>query len=632
MVLVLYTEGLLSRILYSLSKGENMQISDILSKVNIDMNTRTIADAQNVAQVGDTGVVSSQSSGDGQLLAELAKGSIFAGEITEGLNNTVTVTLSNGDTFNARMDQGVNLSKDQLAYFLVSSNDKGKVSLKLLTQNQNASPTILKALAQAGFDSTDRAIDMVKSMMDKSMPIDPDNVGSMVKTAYVFNEESVDDLTTLKKLGININEANLEQIKNYDNGEGKLETPLTRIAKEIPDFVGKSGSSDIMSDIVNVLSEDLSEVKKSQIDGNKYIISIKENDKAIETGVKQKVDIDSLLKDIAAKTGEIDRSIAPKIDLLSGKELEEVKQLLQGENGAENTEKAQLQNPEESGNGVVNNLKQDLNIEELLKNSLKNTADNAGDKVNPEKLVAQDSAVNDKQYTKLLLELTELLKNNSFGEAATKDILNSKEFKGLFEKALKEQFFVEPDKLKNKEEVDKLYNRINKQLSKIYDTLNSNKNVPESLTKDIADVKNNLSFINEANHLYQYVQIPLKMASEHATGDLYVFTNKKRLLNPNEEITAHLHLEMEHLGTTDVDIALKQKKLQTHFMLADEDSLNLVLEHIDILTKRLSDKGFAVNIDASKMGDGKEKTFMEKIMGAPLPKISYSKMAFDVKV
>lgn len=609
-----------------------MQISDILSKVNIDMNTRTIADAQNVAQVGDTGVVSSQSSGDGQLLAELAKGSIFAGEITEGLNNTVTVTLSNGDTFNARMDQGVNLSKDQLAYFLVSSNDKGKVSLKLLTQNQNASPTILKALAQAGFDSTDRAIDMVKSMMDKSMPIDPDNVGSMVKTAYVFNEESVDDITTLKKLGININEANLEQIKNYDNGEGKLETPLTRIAKEIPDFVGKSGSGDVMSDIANVLSEDLSEVKKSQIDGNKYIISIKESDKTIETSAKQKVDIDSLLKDIAAKTGEIDRCIAPKIDLLSGKELEEVKQLLQGENGAENTEKAQLQNPEESGNGVVNNLKQDLNIEELLKNSLKNTVDNAGDKVKPEKLVAQDSAVNDKQYTKLLLELTELLKNNSFGEAATKDILNSKEFKGLFEKALKEQFFVEPDKLKNKEEVDKLYNRINKQLSKIYDTLNSNKNVPESLTKDIADVKNNLSFINEANHLYQYVQIPLKMASEHATGDLYVFTNKKRLLNPNEEITAHLHLEMEHLGTTDVDIALKQKKLQTHFMLADEDSLNLVLEHIDILTKRLSDKGFAVNIDASKMGDGKEKTFMEKIMGAPLPKISYSKMAFDVKV
>ncbi|MBQ7077011.1 MAG: flagellar hook-length control protein FliK [Lachnospiraceae bacterium] len=628
--------------------------------MNIDMNTRTIADAQNVAQVGDTGVVSSQSSGDRQLLAELAKGSIFAGEITEGLNDTVTVTLSNGDTFNARMDQGVNLSKDQLAYFLVSSNDKGKVSLKLLTQNQNASPTILKALAQAGFDPTDRAIDMVKSMMDKSMPIDPDNVGSMVKTAYVFNEERVDDLTSLKKLGININEANLEQIKNYDNGEGKLETPLTRIAKEIPNFVGKSGSSDVMSDIANVLSEDLSEVKKSQIDGNKYIISIEESDKAIETSVKQKVDIDSLLKDIAAKTGEIDRCIAPKIDLLSGKELEEVKQLLQGENGAENTEKAQLQNPEESGNGTVNNLKQDLNIEELLKNSLKNTADNAGDEVNPEKvleelkngelpedvkekmqeqteispekLAAQDSAVNDKQYTKLLLELTELLKNNSFGEAATKDILNSKEFKGLFEKALKEQFFVEPDKLKNKEEVDKLYNRINKQLSKIYDTLNSNKNVPESLTKDIIDVKNNLSFINEANHLYQYVQIPLKMASEHATGDLYVFTNKKRLLNPNEEITAHLHLEMEHLGTTDVDIALKQKKLQTHFMLADEDSLNLVLEHIDILTKRLSDKGFAVNIDASKMGDGKEETFMEKIMGAPLPKISYSKMAFDVKV
>jgi len=91
-------------------------------------------------------------------------------------------------------------------------------------------------------------------------------------------------------------------------------------------------------------------------------------------------------------------------------------------------------------------------------------------------------------------------------------------------------------------------------------------------------------------------------------------------------------LEMEHLGTTDVDIVLRQKKLSTHFVLADEKSLDLVLEHIDLLTQRLNDKGFDVNIDASKMQDTNDGDFLSKIMGMPLPKINYSKQSFDVKV
>ncbi len=629
-----------------------MQINDILSKMNINISTNNANVVQNTEGVKN---VAAEPQVQESNLYSLTEGEVFSGTVSEGENQKVLVTLSNGDTFTARPDAGVELLKGQPAYFLVTSNDKGKMSLKLLTQNENASPTILKALGSAGFDVTDRAIEMVKSMMDKNLPLDPDTVGSMVKNAVFFEGESTDTLATLKKLGVSVNDMNIEQLKAYDNGEGKLETPLYNIAKDLPEVIAKSDDARTALQVARTLTEGVNELKQDITSSTTPVIEAEEFMETPADGVTApKVDIEKLITVIDREMTEIVKNELageskinePGLDI-GGKPFEsaeggkaQVVQSLEIEamTGVINSEDGIIE-------GAKNDLRRVLNQDLISESNSSKPVD--GEAVIKENVPADSGntlqelkssinfpikEANDKVYTKLLNDLVNILKGNDVPEAMVKELFKSAPVKELLAKTIQEQWFMNPDKMEDKEEVDKFYNKMNRQLTRIQEALSGNKNVPSELTRNIADVKNNLSFINEANHLYQYVQIPIKMASEHATGDLYVYTNKKNLRDPKQEITAHLHLEMEHLGTTDVDIVLRQKKLSTHFMLADEKSLDLVLEHIDMLTQRLNDKGFEVNIDASKMQDENDGDFLSKIMGMPLPKINYSKQSFDVKV
>ena len=47
--------------------------------------------------------------------------------------------------------------------------------------------------------------------------------------------------------------------------------------------------------------------------------------------------------------------------------------------------------------------------------------------------------------------------------------------------------------------------------------------------------------------MYTYAQIPLKMSGQHASGELFVYTNKKALAQGEKDLTAFLHLDLVHL-------------------------------------------------------------------------------------
>ena len=53
-----------------------------------------------------------------------------------------------------------------------------------------------------------------------------------------------------------------------------------------------------------------------------------------------------------------------------------------------------------------------------------------------------------------------------------------------------------------------------------------------------AEVRGNIEFMNQLNQAYTYVQVPLKMSGQNANGELYVYTNKKNLRDPDAELSA----------------------------------------------------------------------------------------------
>mgnify|MGYP003511989458 FL=1 len=123
-----------------------------------------------------------------------------------------------------------------------------------------------------------------------------------------------------------------------------------------------------------------------------------------------------------------------------------------------------------------------------------------------------------------------------------------------------------------------------------------------ALLQTAGDLKSQIQFLSDFNQVYHYIQIPLKLKQQTTTGELYVYTHQKKLDQQKKDLSAHLHLDMEHLGSTDVYVKLEEKKVSTHFYLENEESFDVILTHLDILTERLNKKGYQVTMQVENTG------------------------------
>jgi hypothetical protein len=227
--------------------------------------------------------------------------------------------------------------------------------------------------------------------------------------------------------------------------------------------------------------------------------------------------------------------------------------------------------------------------------------------------------------------LLELTKKMDLSDEQLQALFANKGFAKLLTEYMEKEWFLEPKQVQAKE-VGEVYERLQDQMNKL-ESLMQQLNPEAKNGQDAGQIRNNVTFINDLNQLYNYVQIPLKMINGHAKGDLYVYTDKRALKQGKEELTAHLHLELEHLGMTDVYVSLREKKLTTNFIMEKEESLDLVMSHMDELTKRLEEKGFYVKTEARLAKEGvKEPDFFTEIINKELPMVAIQRYSLDVIV
>ena len=89
----------------------------------------------------------------------------------------------------------------------------------------------------------------------------------------------------------------------------------------------------------------------------------------------------------------------------------------------------------------------------------------------------------------------------------------------------------------------------------------------------------------------------MKLQGQNASGELFVYTNKKSLAKKEGSVSALLHLDMEHLGSMDVHVSLNNQKVSTKFYLQDESSLDLIAQNIHILNERLEGRGYSMKAE-----------------------------------
>ncbi|MCR5654934.1 MAG: flagellar hook-length control protein FliK, partial [Lachnospiraceae bacterium] len=164
-------------------------------------------------------------------------------------------------------------------------------------------------------------------------------------------------------------------------------------------------------------------------------------------------------------------------------------------------------------------------------------------------------------------------------------------------------WLLRPEEAAEKDKIELLYQKLSTQSGRMAQAAEAVLGKEATLTQNVSNLNQNINFMNQLNETFTYVQIPLKLDGQNANGDLYVYTNKKSLAQKEGSVSAFLHLDMDHLGPVDCYVTMEEAKVSTNFKVADDETLDLIEEHLDLLNERLAAKGFTLHPSVAKLDE-----------------------------
>lgn len=540
----------------------------------------------------------------------LSSGQVISGEITERNGEDVQIRLSTSDAvLHARMEQEMAASVGEQVTFEVKKGGDGLVMLRPLFQNMAQESTALSALSQAGIEAGEKSLQMVFSMMQEGMSVSREALQGMYKQVAFLEAGEIPAAVQMSRLQIPITNENLQQFMAYQNYEHQLSSAVMQIADEIPASVEQLFASGETGEGTALIG------KLLQIFEGK----IPEEANAL------------------TEAGELPAAVTEDISILPESEAEvQVKESLEGNQTDTAIDKGMVKETVKQAAALPESAQplEDSSIEEAEGNikeadriQLAKLAESAG--AQPETINRLLSGEMDFQkLSELVRELAQQA-GAPLEQQAVKELFLSKAFQKIFRAQIGKQWTLTEPLQVEKQEVQRLYERLNEQSRAITRALSEAVRGETQLGRSVSNLRENLDFMNQLNQLYQYVQLPLKLGGQQANGELYVYTNKKNLAKKNGNVSAFLHLDMEHLGAVDVYVAMQQNKIQTNFRLADEKSLLLLEKNMDLLTSRLQEKGYDTTSSVTLLEE--PKSAMEKILETDRNISVIGRQSFDVR-
>lgn len=215
-------------------------------------------------------------------------------------------------------------------------------------------------------------------------------------------------------------------------------------------------------------------------------------------------------------------------------------------------------------------------------------------------------------------------------EESRSALSESEIIKSVIEKAFSSQWSLDKDKISDKKEVRDLYERLFSETHKLLETLTQNAPKDSPLAAQVQNLSSNLDFMNALNQFVPYIQIPFKSESGNKASELYVFKNKHSLAGGDGEVSAFVHLDMTHLGPTDVYVRLKGTAVTTNFTLMDEETLEFIEQNLHFLDKRLTDKGYSFKSEANV--SEKFVSPVERMLSETTERVMIQRTCFDARV
>lgn len=634
-----------------------MQISDLVGQYsrNVANGTEELHGAQSVQKLVST-------------IGDLSAGSIFEGTINSVRGGKVTLALGNGQTITARLDGKMDLQQGSSMFFQVRANDGQTIAIRPYTELGNVSnPILFNALSAAQVPATDRTLVMVDTMMQEQMSIGRQSILDMAKLVGANPDANVQTIVQMTKLGLPVTEEMAAQFENYLSDRQALVGEMDLAAGHMMELLSDEALSPETAFSLYEKMLDIFMPGAEAADAG-VTAAAEQESSAAEAGAG--VMAEAVRQENAATVAEAEAgaptaaeqgtaaasAVAEEAGAASTAETAGQGAAAEAETGVGVTAELTYGRTAETP-GTVGELLSKEQIEHLGK-MLRNIPALIGNEEifaggeqeevfvdtlseeGPEvaKLMAQEEAaqeqpvLNEKLTAEQFLQKLgrALAQNGGFGFAGMQKLFAGKEFQTIFRSVIEKQWLLQPEELKQEHKVSGLYERLEQQLSQMEEAVRATGSTQNTFLQTASQVHGNLEFMNQMNQIYHYVQLPLKMSGQNANGELYVYANRKNLRDPDAELTAFLHLDMEQLGSTDVSVRMQNRSVRTNFYLEDDASYDLVEKHLEVLNKRLKSKGYQSSIMVTH--EKKDISFKENIVKKGKATVgSLHRYSFDVR-
>ena len=467
----------------------------------------------------------------------LVPGQTLRGEVVSREGNNAQIRLLQDVLVDAKVDADIRLELGQNITFQVKNNGQ-TLNLSPLFTNMATEGTVLKALDMASLPVNENTVAMTKQLMDAGLPIDKNTLQQIWHESNAFPDAEILDLVNLHKVELPVTEENITQMASYRNLTHQLTAGIAETGESLTNMLQGLVESGDIEQAATIYSEVLKLLAFEDAAGETVTGQQQTEGPLPEPGVDVTVTPEEAEQMPVQPSATAPEAVPGQKTIIEEptETAPDNGQTIKENPGAEKTQEApQLQN-----------------LQKLLKQGLE---------------------------TKDIPLLRSILHNSKVAE--------------LPEKLLADRWSIKPEDVESPEKVEELYQKLGKQLKGLSNLLEENGQRGSSAYQNVTNLSQNVDFLQQINQTYAYIQLPLHLRQgEHKTGELFVYTNKKNLARKDGQVSALLHLDMEHLGPLDVYVALKDTKVSTKFYVQNDAILDYLEANMDVLTERLQKRGY----------------------------------------
>lgn len=594
-------------------------------------------------------------------ISGLSAGQTIEGKVIASTGDTVQIDIGTGTPVTAKLDHAMDLQKGQNVIFEVKANSSQQITLSPLYTNLTNSSTALNALRAAGMTVTSDSLAMTGAMMEAGMNIDRNSLANMYHMVSGFPGHDPANIIQMHQMGMEINEKSLQQFEAFKNYETQIGEGMRQIAADIPKMYGEllaAGKEDAAMQFMKAVVDTFLGTAGGTANGEPAAGSVLQ-DGALWHELSQEEAPQNQLQAVVVDGKIIGSALMTEDGLImtkgnhvvTGEESAMIKEELAaaGDGGASEEARDVRPGQELSAAGDKQTAKEGKNAVSGRETAVQSTLEQTKITILG---MLKESGVPEGQISRLaeqptsvqelLRTASELMKRLEGGtlpeelaaklKADLKNVFLSNGFQNTIQQAVQKQWFLEPSEVADKSTVESLYRRLDQQTRQLTDALTGLAKPETALAQDLSNMNQNMNFMNQMNQMYQYIQLPLKMNGGEATGDLFVYTDKKSLAQKDGSVSAMLHLDMHNLGMVDVYASMTAaKNVFTKFYLESDEMLDFIEANIHILNERLTGRGYQLKTEMAKHEEKKDMIAQAAVKNDGAVPKAIAQYSFDIR-